>query len=662
MILSKHRLRDLVDADNLQKLLDNLHLITGIPAVLVDNDETIIARSTWTKICDRFHRTNSLAESRCLQSKRCILDNIQLGAKYFVNQCGNGLIDIGVPIKINGLYMAAIFQGQFLFAPPSLDQFATRAEQLGFDREEYLTAVKEVPVVPAEKVKLYIGFLTQLGETIAEMGLARIQELQMKKQLQLSEERFSLALEGSGIGVWDRDFRDDSAFFFKGGQAIAGFDPKKGSFTHEDWIETIHPDDKEQVMQALQKNISGETNAYAMEYRLRVEKGYKWVLSKGRVTARSADGQPLRMVGTFSDITERKTAEKALKDSENLLSLIYNAASDIIFLMAVEDNGCYRYVSVNKAYIETTGLTGQDILGKRLEEILSSPDSKPMVKRFQQVIADKRPIQYESLITSFGQKVITHTTLSPVLDENDNCSHILGVARNITEWRRMEREMRRLDRLNLVGEMAASIAHEIRNPLTTVLGFLQLFKYRNKFPEDQEYFDLMREELKRANTIITDFLSLAKGKTVHFESCNLNTIVADLSKLLNADVISKEKSLVQQLGTIPNLLLDKKEIRQLLLNLIFNGLEAMPPGGTLTVKTFVEKEKVVLAVQDEGPGISADLLDRLGTPFLTTKENGTGLGLAVCYSIAARHNTTIDVDTGPAGTTFCVRFPINTEF
>ncbi|MEW5899031.1 MAG: ATP-binding protein, partial [Bacillota bacterium] len=90
-----------------------------------------------------------------------------------------------------------------------------------------------------------------------------------------------------------------------------------------------------------------------------------------------------------------------------------------------------------------------------------------------------------------------------------------------------------------------------------------------------------------------------------------------------------------------------------------NGLEAMPPGGTLTIKTFQEGEEVVLAVQDEGPGIEPDLLEKIGTPFFTTKDDGTGLGLAVCYSIAARHKAAITVETSPAGTTFFVRFKQN---
>ncbi|MFA4886504.1 MAG: ATP-binding protein, partial [Desulfotomaculaceae bacterium] len=113
-----------------------------------------------------------------------------------------------------------------------------------------------------------------------------------------------------------------------------------------------------------------------------------------------------------------------------------------------------------------------------------------------------------------------------------------------------------------------------------------------------------------------------------------------------------------ELWDIPYIDLDEKEIRQLILNLVRNGFEAMPSGGTLTIKTFRDSGEVVLAVKDGGKGIGPEILEKIGTPFFTTKDTGTGLGLAVCYSIAARHNARIEIETGPKGTNFYVRFKI----
>jgi two-component system, sporulation sensor kinase E len=118
-------------------------------------------------------------------------------------------------------------------------------------------------------------------------------------------------------------------------------------------------------------------------------------------------------------------------------------------------------------------------------------------------------------------------------------------------------------------------------------------------------------------------------------------------------------SIQLEINDIPNLIIDAAEIRQLILNLAWNGIEAMAPGGVLTIRTFQEQERVTLAVQDQGSGISPENYANVGTPFFTTKPNGTGLGLAVCYSIAQRHKARIEFESGSQGTTFLVHFGLD---
>lgn len=243
-----------------------------------------------------------------------------------------------------------------------------------------------------------------------------------------------------------------------------------------------------------------------------------------------------------------------------------------------------------------------------------------------------------------------------MLDISGKFSGTVVILHDITERKQLENEIARLDRLDLIGEMAAGIGHEIRNPMTTVRGFLQLLSNKEECFKYKGYYSLMIEELDRANSIITEFLSLAKNKTVNLKKQNLNDIIEAISPLVQADAMVSDKFIILELGKIPNLFLDEKEIRQLSLNMFRNGLEAMPAGGTLTIRTYMEGNKVVLSVHDKGNGIRPEALEKLGTPFFTTKEHGTGLGLAVCYSIATRHNATISVETSPAGTTFLVRF------
>lgn len=227
----------------------------------------------------------------------------------------------------------------------------------------------------------------------------------------------------------------------------------------------------------------------------------------------------------------------------------------------------------------------------------------------------------------------------------------------LIEQQKMATALSRLERLNLIGEMAASIGHEVRNPLTTVRGYLQLFQRRSTFTEHTGQLNTMIEEIDRANAIISEFLSLAKNKKTDLENSDLNKSIVDLLPLIEANALHTGHLIVADLGNIPNLRLDRKELRQLILNLIKNGLEATPPGGTITIKTCLAVKHVVLSIQDTGHGIPQEILQKLGTPFLTTKETGTGLGIPVCYRIAERHDAQIHIESYSKGTTFHILFP-----
>lgn len=224
------------------------------------------------------------------------------------------------------------------------------------------------------------------------------------------------------------------------------------------------------------------------------------------------------------------------------------------------------------------------------------------------------------------------------------------------EKQKMENEMSRFDRLNLIGEMAASIGHEIRNPLTTVRGYLQHFSRKKDFSNYEESFGVMIQELDRANLIITEFLSLAKNKKVDLEPNDLNNTIAKIYPLLQADAVGAGKSIILELGEIPNILMDENEIKQCILNLVRNGLEAIKYKGIVIIKTYLDDQRVVLKIQDNGEGISQEIIEKLGTPFVTTKENGTGIGIPICYRIAERHHAQLDIETSSAGTKFFITF------
>ncbi|HBV95851.1 MAG TPA: hypothetical protein DEF36_02205 [Desulfotomaculum sp.] len=214
----------------------------------------------------------------------------------------------------------------------------------------------------------------------------------------------------------------------------------------------------------------------------------------------------------------------------------------------------------------------------------------------------------------------------------------------------------KFDRIHIVSEIASSIAHEIRNPLTTVRGFLQLIQNKDTSNSFTNYFNLMIEELDRANVIISEFLSLSRNKEKNIKKENINDVLRAMFPLLQADAIKNNNEISMKLGDIFEISIDGNDIRQIILNLVRNGLEAMNAGGILTLSTHMKDEKVVLSVQDQGSGISEEIINKIGTPFITTKECGTGLGLAACYSIASQNNAHIHFHTGSSGTTFYVKF------
>jgi signal transduction histidine kinase len=194
--------------------------------------------------------------------------------------------------------------------------------------------------------------------------------------------------------------------------------------------------------------------------------------------------------------------------------------------------------------------------------------------------------------------------------------------------------------------------------MTAVRGFIQLLNEQERCEEDKLYFKLMIEELDRANGIITEYLGMAKDKIVELHPQYLDQIVEAIFPMLRADVNHKGMNIQMDLGKPAKALVDENEVRQLILNMARNGLEAMSSGGTLTIGTRSGKGKLILYIKDEGHGLNSEVIDKLGTPFITTKDKGTGLGLAVCYSIAARHGATISFETNSDGTTFYISFPL----
>lgn len=362
-----------------------------------------------------------------------------------------------------------------------------------------------------------------------------------------------------------------------------------------------------------------------------------------------------KVAATFNDVTERRRLEEALlRQSEERFQKIFHSSPAMIAILSMTDD---RYVEANQKFLDVLEFTRAELLGRTPWELnvpVKGEAKRTEILMGKLVEAGELPNAEYNLRAKSGKIVTVLATAALARIGGELCRIV--TMQDITKEKQMEAELLRLERLNLVGEMAASIGHEVRNPLTTVRGYLQMLERKAENARYREQFKTMIEELDRANVIISDFLSLAKNKAIRLNRYNLNNVISALLPLLQAEALRTSHEIGVAMGDVPDVELDDKEIRQLILNLAKNGLEAMAPGGRLTIASYVERHKVVLEVADTGPGIPLPVLNKLGTPFVTTKENGTGLGLAMCYRIAERHGAKMAVSTSPQGTVFKVSF------
>ncbi|MGO4546824.1 nitrogen regulation protein NR(II) [Paenibacillus sp. 2TAB23] len=296
----------------------------------------------------------------------------------------------------------------------------------------------------------------------------------------------------------------------------------------------------------------------------------------------------------------------------------------------------------------------RELLGTSFPHVFQSGEGETYVNLLNQALSGEKSSQVP-LVSGEKMLLLTTITLRMPLDEQKTGAAL--IAQDVTELRHLQDEVGRMERLSLVGQMAASITHEIRNPMAVIRGFVQLIQERS--PKNQEeYFRIVIEELDRANMIISDFLSLAQNRALIMEPSSLHDIINELVPLLNADANLRGQLLeVSLCEHMPLLMMNNREIKQLFLNLARNGMEAMGNKGSLHISTRYLGDKVELRIEDQGTGIPPEQMKHLFEPFFSTKTQGTGLGLPLCLSIAERHNGCIDVESREGeGTTFIVTF------
>lgn len=368
-------------------------------------------------------------------------------------------------------------------------------------------------------------------------------------------------------------------------------------------------------------------------------------------------GEVVEVIGSCIDITARKKAEKDLKESEFKYRLIADNMTDIIMLLDI--NGKILYSSPSLANI--IGYPLRSFVGESSFDLIHPEDKPSVIMGFQQVIETKTPARMEAhFLTGSGNSVLFEGVGTPVLGENGEPEYFIVVGRDITEKRITEEQLSKAEKLSIVGRLAAGVAHEVRNPLTSIKGFIKLLEQGSN---NKEYFEIIFKEFDQIEEILKEFLTLAKPQEIQLKKVNIQTIFNDVTILLKSEANLRNVEISQEFQpNLPQVLCDMTQIKQVFINIIKNSIEAIPNGGSVKIEGYVEDGNLLIKIIDNGIGISKERIKRLGEPYYCNKEKGTGLGLMLCYKIVRQHNGSIIVKSKENhGTTVEVRLPIKSS-
>lgn len=353
------------------------------------------------------------------------------------------------------------------------------------------------------------------------------------------------------------------------------------------------------------------------------------------------------------DISSRKSFHDIIHRSRERYQRIVQNSIDTIAVI-YQNN----WVFINDSGVKMFGANSYtEMLGKNIYSFLH-PENHDQVRDFIGIVnADKKEVNFskQSWYTFQGKQVYTELIGIPTTYFGESAVQV--IIRDISDRIKAEELMIKSEKLSIAGQLAAGIAHEIRNPLTAIKGFLQLFN--DDFQGKQNYFDIIFSELNRIELILSELLLLAKPSEIKFKNKDIRTILRDVVTLLETQAILQNIQInIDFMNQESIITCDENQIKQVFINLIKNSIDAMENGGNIFIRTMVTNDSIYILFIDEGCGIPKSILERIGEPFYTTKEKGTGLGLMVSYNIIENHNGEIKVDSKEnEGTTFEIKLP-----
>jgi two-component system NtrC family sensor kinase len=386
--------------------------------------------------------------------------------------------------------------------------------------------------------------------------------------------------------------------------------------------------------------------------------GLLYVTNEGHVQIRPERSEFLTAIGNQLGVAiENAQLFESIERAKRELEISFDAIQHSIFLV---DNQL-RIFRVNRTTEMVYGKE-RDLVGKKYTKVLYGQDQPPPECPIWACLWGAQPVQREGPHPRWGGYY--HYYAFPVLNADGDVERVVYYEKDVTQERLLELRLQQNERLKALGTLAAGIAHEIRNPLATINFNTQMLQRELSLdPAQQQMFDDVVQQIKKLDRIVHQVLNFAKPRDPQFLPYHLNEIVGYCYDLAKAHLRKTNTEVTLGLGeNMPMLVMDFNQISQVIMNLMINAIEAMPEGGTLTIRTLYREEPpaVVLQVTDTGYGILEEDRDRIFDPFFTRKSEGTGLGLSISRQILEKHGAYIELDTEiGAGTTFRIIFPFS---
>ena len=394
--------------------------------------------------------------------------------------------------------------------------------------------------------------------------------------------------------------------------------------------------------------------------------GRRVFLSTIKYPVLDADGQVSAVAGLSKDVTEERSVQEALRLTQEYLQNILDNSP----IMVVTSDLAGRVVSFNRGAEEMLGYRADEIVGEPATRLYAREEERDQFVRHVkngQAVHDAEV----TFLRKDGGLVDAALTLSELRDSEGNVIGLVGMGRDISHRKALMNQVIQSDRLAAVGRLAAGVAHEINNPLAViseVAGYLEDLQ-ASQAPDARALLDEeLREglpkiavQIKRCRSITHRLLNFARKSAAHADFADVGAALDEVLPFLEKEAELAEIRVIREVEEgLPRVRIEEVQLGEIVLNLVKNAIDAIRPlkrGGTIRIRAARQDRRVVLTVQDDGPGIPQDVRDRLFDPFVTTKPQGqgTGLGLSICYGIAKRHGAKIRVESEPGkGATFQV--------